>query len=68
MIVRAWQLAYGRNPNSEELKLATQFAADQITAIQTDSVTLPAGRDAFLQSLTGVCHALLTSNEFLYVD
>lgn len=67
-IVRAWQLAYGRDPEREELILATQFAAEQMDAINSHSVQLPAGRDAFQQALTDVCHALLTSNEFLYVD
>jgi hypothetical protein len=67
-IARAFQLAYGRNAEHEELVLATQFAASQIAAINAHSVQLPAGRDAMHQALTDVCHALLTSNEFLYVD
>jgi hypothetical protein len=63
-IVRAWELALCRPPAPREFALATLFVSRQSTA--TDG--LPEGQTAAQQALTNLCQALLTCNEFLYVD
>ncbi len=65
---RAWQLALCRKPDANELKLAAEFLAGQIDFIDQNSVALPDGRTASQQALIDLCQALMTSNEFLYVE
>jgi hypothetical protein len=55
----AWRLALGREPRPEELTLAL----DHVARIQK---TAPA--DAVDFGLESLCHVLLNSNEFIYVD
>ncbi len=50
----AYRIAFGRVPNSNERTKASDFLANS-----------PAGVDA---ALTDLCHVILSSNEFLYVD
>ncbi len=57
-IKRAWQLAFSRNPTTGELSDATAFLITQADAKPKDE----------LQPLTNLCQALLSANEFLYVD
>ncbi|MBI1348985.1 DUF1553 domain-containing protein [bacterium] len=63
-IVRAWQLAYSREPSNDELKLALNFVAVQMPTL----VKPPENRSASRQALTNLCQALLSSNEFLYIE
>ena len=58
----AWNLAYLRQPNIDELRLASSFLKKQ-----TDSLRGTA-KDPELAALTNLCQQLLASNEFLYVD
>ncbi len=51
-IDRAWRLAYARGPRTEEAKEAMEFLS----------------KTAGPAALTRFCQALLSSNEFLYVD
>lgn len=67
-LVRAWQLAYGRNPSHEELRLAIEFINEQRAAIGARAHALPAGSSPDIQPLVNLCQILLTSNEFLYID
>jgi hypothetical protein len=67
-IVRAWQLAYCREPTSDELVLAAEFVARQIDTLPTLPQAIPQGRSAIRQAMTNLCQALLSSNEFLYVE
>ncbi|QDU36297.1 Planctomycete cytochrome C [Maioricimonas rarisocia] len=67
-VVRAWELAFCRQPNADELSLAMQFLARQLDVLRRDSAMVPSGRTPERQALTNLCHALLSSNEFLYVD
>jgi hypothetical protein len=54
---RAFALAYGRPPEKDEVALFQAFGASD------------ANRDQTPEKLwTAICHALLSSNEFLYVD
>lgn len=55
----AWQLTLGREPDEYETSLAAQHIAAQRTRFKSD--------DSFL-ALTSLCHVLLNSNEFIYVD
>ena len=67
-MARAWQLAMGREATPEEQQMSLQFMTNQIDAINEAGIVLPNNRDAFHESLINLCHALITSNEFLYVD
>ena len=66
-VSRAWQLAYCRNPEPEELVTSMSFLADQIDYLQSHRDQIPSGFTEFQQALTDLCQVLLTSNEFLYV-
>ena len=82
-IVRAWQLAFSRSPTVLKLADALEFMSRQVDhlkiagekeALETkdlkkDEKTRPATKPApELQALTDLCQALLSANEFLYVD
>ena len=56
-IDRAWKLAYSRAPNQEERETARKFLEKQ--------TALAGGREAAFADL---CHMLLNSNEFVYVN
>jgi hypothetical protein len=64
MIAHAWALAYQRPIEPEELELARSFVAGQLDAM--GSADAPEDRPKAV--LTHLCHQLLSSNEFLYVD
>ncbi len=58
----AWNLAYLRQPNADELRLASAFLEAQTESLRGKA------KDAELAALTNLCQQLLASNEFLYVD
>jgi hypothetical protein len=67
-IVRAWQLAYLRMPSQDELQLAAEYLsrqADDLKTQHTDAANQPPPEE---QAFANLCHVLLNSNEFLYVD
>ena len=66
-VIKAWQLAYGRYPESDELVASMSFLAEQIGYLQTHRDHIPAGLTESQQALVDLCQVLLTSNEFLYV-
>jgi hypothetical protein len=66
-VTKAWQLAYCRNPEPDELVTSMAFLADQMGYLQTHRDHIPAGLTESQQALTDLCQVLLTSNEFLYV-
>jgi hypothetical protein len=58
----AWQIAYLRAAEPDEIAAARRF-------IESQRARLPkAGADPDLAALTNLCQQLLSSNEFLYVD
>jgi len=57
-IARAWQLAFSRSPDDRELAAALKFLSTQAEAKPKDK----------RQPLTDLCQALLSANEFLYLD
>jgi mono/diheme cytochrome c family protein len=67
-ILRAWQLAYLRLPTRNELQAACEFISRQRDYLRIHPEYIAAGRSPEAQSLVNLCHALLSSNEFLYVD
>ncbi len=67
-IVRAWQLAYSRLPSRDELQSACEFVTRQRKYLRLHSQQISPGRSPETQALANLCHALLCSNEFLYVD
>ena len=82
-VARAWQLAFSRSPTAPELADALAFLSGQMGHLRTagekeagetkaakkDEKAKPAAKPApELQALTDLCQALLSANEFLYVD
>ncbi len=75
---RAYRLAFGRDPEPEELAGALRFLEQQAERLRPRSarrepLALPAGAaksddPAAAAALVDFCHALLNANEFLYVD
>jgi hypothetical protein len=76
-IQRSWLLAFQRPPRAHELTDAHVFLRDQVAHLE--SLAKPASTDPASkkpataptpehQALTNLCQALLSSNEFLYVD
>jgi uncharacterized protein DUF1553/uncharacterized protein DUF1549/cytochrome c len=58
VVVRAWQLAYGREPSPSECDRATEFLSNRNDG----------GADVGLEALADLCLVLFNSNEFVYVD
>ncbi|MBI2824762.1 MAG: PSD1 domain-containing protein [Planctomycetia bacterium] len=67
-VVRAWQLAYARIPTRDELQAACDFLTKQIGHLRERPQQTSADRPPEMQALANLCQALLSSNEFLYVD
>lgn len=63
-IAAAWQVAYHRPITPTEFAVVCGFFRQQFATL----TETPSGIDPELQALTDLCQALLTSNEFLYVD
>jgi|GEM_PF-1431864 len=64
--VAAWQIAFCRQPREEELDSATAFLDQQTAYLKSNPI--PDNLDPSLHALSNLCQALLSSNEFLYVD
>lgn len=67
-ISRAWQLALSRPPRDQELKVAFNFAQQQLAELRRDPRGVPNGSTPERQLLVNLCQMLLNSNEFLHVD
>lgn len=74
-IILAYQLVYSRSPEDHEIAAATAFLANQAELFRghakenqnsSKKATKPADPD--LRAFESFCHALLSSNGFLYVD
>jgi hypothetical protein len=63
-VSRAWDLALCRPPTEDELLLATRFVTQQISTLETTSND----KSPTQQAMTNLCQALISCNEFLYVD
>ncbi len=60
-VTRAWRLALSRPPRPTELKAA-------LTHLDVQGRRFGAAGDADFLALASVCHALVNTNEFIYVD
>ncbi len=75
-VQRAWKLAYSREPSMADAQAAVEFVKAQIAHYQANPAKLehaigPAEKnDAAPEwlGLAALCHALMSSNGFLYVD
>lgn len=75
---RAWLEAYGRNPTREELLAAREFIATQTEQIYAGESNVPTSSQPVpcpsclephrAAAYVDLCHALLNSSEFLFVD
>jgi hypothetical protein len=65
--MHAWQLAYCRQPEVNELVAAMSFLSGQVEYLQAHQGQIPAGLTGTQQAMVDLCQVLLTSNEFLYV-
>lgn len=63
---RAWELALGRSPSSSERDAAMKHLETQATLF-TDTAATEITPPQTL-ALTSLCHVLLNTNEFVYVD
>jgi hypothetical protein len=64
-LARAFERAYGRSASDRELRLALELVAAQAPSLHAATGESIA---AELAAITHVCQALITSNEFLYVE
>jgi mono/diheme cytochrome c family protein len=67
-VVRAWELAYSRIPTRDELQTTCAFLTNQVDYLRLHLQHTVAGRSPESQAFVNLCQALLSSNEFLYVD
>ncbi|HKI32036.1 MAG TPA: PSD1 and planctomycete cytochrome C domain-containing protein [Gemmataceae bacterium] len=63
-VVRAWRLAFGADPAEKDVREALAFLAEQ----EANFRARDAKADAPAQALASFCHALLSSNRFLYTE
>jgi hypothetical protein len=70
VIDRAHRLALGRGPDADERETLRSFLDHQAALLKGRKLPpAPAGIDpAFAAAVADLCHALLSVNEFLYVD
>jgi hypothetical protein len=75
-IKHAWILAFGAPPTASEMKASSDFLQKQTAWFQANPIKpepVAKGKEsppvgAPMEALTTFCQALLTSNQFLYVD
>jgi hypothetical protein len=70
---RAWLLAYSRPPTEDATRAGISFLTEQTALISQAASAAPADpkkppAPPARIALAQLCHALLSSNEFLYVD
>jgi len=64
----AFELALCRKPSPDELQLVVRFLGNQMAYLQQHPEQVPKGVTPTRQIITNLCQALMSSNEFLYVD
>jgi len=67
-VSKVWQLALCRSPSDEEREMGVSFINTQLETIKAEETKLPENVTPDQQAMANLCQALLTSNEFLYVD
>jgi hypothetical protein len=61
-----WRTAYGRDPSESESRRAAEFLSRQQAALTKETEGGPENAES--AAWTDLCHAVLNSNEFLYVE
>ena len=74
----AWQLAYSRPATEAEIDETITFLNEQVAYLKEHPITPPAKKEGEpdppppptpqFEALANLCHVLLSSNEFLYVE
>jgi hypothetical protein len=67
-IVRAYLLCFARRPEPLELTRALAFLQQMVNPQQPSLTDSFASTDSRMRALTELCHVLLNTNEFIYVD
>jgi hypothetical protein len=73
-IIQAWTIAFGRQPTAAELESAARFLDEQQMIIAKSGASRTGddankGQDANAEeAFVDLCHGLLNTNEFLFVD
>ncbi len=62
-VPRAYRLAFGRRPTTEQTQAAGAYLARQAASYQTAKQENPAAA-----AMADLCQALMSSNEFVYID
>lgn len=65
-IQTAWQLSFGRQPTKSEFSFSLQHIEIQKQHFSKQAKTSTEAPD--ILALTSLCHVLLNSNEFIYID
>ncbi|HYT91267.1 MAG TPA: DUF1549 and DUF1553 domain-containing protein, partial [Gemmataceae bacterium] len=66
-VTHAWRLAFAREPSARDIVEAVAFLKAQTETFRGQK-RLPGQPEPAMQALTSFCQALLSANEFLYVD
>ena len=61
----AWKLVFGRQPSDTDTQAGLKFLENETASVRSAS---PKDAQPALTALTHLCHALVSSNGFLYVD
>ncbi len=64
-VTRAWQLAFGRTPDAQEIDEAARFVTEQTASFRSTPIK---DNPPEQRALALFCQALLSANRFLYVD
>jgi hypothetical protein len=67
-IIAAWKHILHRFPTDKELAVLSRFVPAQLELLYREPQRLSSGSTPTSQVLTNICHMLLNTNEFLYVD
>lgn len=67
-IIAAWKLVLNRAPSSREVEIVHQFVKEQIGLLHAEPERIAKGSRLSHQVLSNICHMLICSNEFLYLD
>jgi hypothetical protein len=72
-ITRGWRLLFGASPSEAEIRDMLLYLAEQSEALRARAAAQPPKKDApppdpQLQALSSLCQALLSTNQFLYVE
>ncbi|MBW3539374.1 MAG: DUF1549 and DUF1553 domain-containing protein [Planctomycetes bacterium] len=76
LVLRAWQLTFGREPADDELAAAAEFLNQQESLASAQPLVAPEpaerapadSNDPRRAALVDLCHVLLNANEFLFVE